>query len=66
LWFGGLFWGLAGVVLATPALVALKVVAEHAISGKALLEFLGPNDQSPNRKTRLVKFVRARGIEKIA
>jgi predicted PurR-regulated permease PerM len=66
LWFGGLFWGLAGVVLATPALVALKVVAEHAISGKALLEFLGPNDQSPDRKTRLVKFVRARGIEKTA
>jgi predicted PurR-regulated permease PerM len=66
LWFGGLFWGLAGVVLATPALVALKVVAEHAISGKALLEFLGPNDQSPDRKAQLVKFVRARGIEKTA
>jgi hypothetical protein len=25
------------------ALVALKVVSEHAISGKALMEFLGPN-----------------------
>jgi predicted PurR-regulated permease PerM len=59
LWFGGLFWGLAGVVLATPALVALKVVAEHAISGKALLEFLGPNDQSPDRETRLTKLVRS-------
>jgi predicted PurR-regulated permease PerM len=66
LWFGGMFWGLAGVVLATPALVALKVVAEHAISGKALLEFLGPNDQSPGRETRLSKLVRPRGIAKTA
>jgi len=47
LWFGGLFWGIAGIVLATPALVALKVVSEHAISGKALMEFLGPNDSTP-------------------
>ena len=23
LWFGGLFWGIAGIILATPALVAL-------------------------------------------
>jgi predicted PurR-regulated permease PerM len=64
LWFGGLFWGLAGVVLATPALVALKVVAEHAISGKALLEFLGPNDQSPDGKMRLTKLVRYRRTAK--
>jgi predicted PurR-regulated permease PerM len=64
LWFGGLFWGLAGVVLATPTLVALKVVAEHAISGKALLEFLGPNDQSPDRKIRLAKLVRYRRTAK--
>ena len=44
LWFGGLFWGIAGVVLATPSLVALKVVAEHATNGRAILRFLGPND----------------------
>jgi predicted PurR-regulated permease PerM len=30
LWFGGMFWGIAGVVLATPILVALKVIAENA------------------------------------
>jgi predicted PurR-regulated permease PerM len=52
LWFGGLFWGIAGIVLATPALVALKVVSEHAISGKALMEFLGPNEQSPEPAIR--------------
>jgi predicted PurR-regulated permease PerM len=54
LWFGGLFWGIAGIVLATPALVALKVVSEHAISGKALMEFLGPNEPSPGQATRSV------------
>lgn len=58
LWFGGLFWGIPGVILATPALVALKVVAEHAISGKALMEFLGPNDPSLDRKMRLARFAR--------
>jgi predicted PurR-regulated permease PerM len=57
LWFGGLFWGIAGVILATPTLVALKVVAEHAMSGTALMEFLGPNDQTPDKKTALQRLV---------
>ena len=55
LWFGGLFWGIAGVILATPALVALKVVAENAISGKSVMEFLGPNDQSRDTSPTLKK-----------
>ena len=49
LWFGGFFWGIAGVILATPALVALKVIAEHAVDGDSMLQFLGPNDPSPSR-----------------
>jgi predicted PurR-regulated permease PerM len=53
LWFGGLFWGIAGVILATPSLVALKVIAEHAANGNAMLQFLGPNDQTPEPKSRL-------------
>jgi predicted PurR-regulated permease PerM len=57
LWFGGLFWGIAGVILATPTLVALKVVAENALSGKALMEFLGPNDQTPNKRKGLQRLV---------
>jgi predicted PurR-regulated permease PerM len=57
LWFGGLFWGVAGVILATPALVALKVVAEHALAGTALMEFLGPNDQTPNKRKGLQRLV---------
>lgn len=43
LWFGGLFWGIAGIILATPALVALKVVAAHSSGGEALLSFLSPH-----------------------
>jgi predicted PurR-regulated permease PerM len=46
LWFGGFFWGIAGVVLATPALVALKVVAEHSAHGRPLLEFLTPDSRA--------------------
>jgi predicted PurR-regulated permease PerM len=40
LWFGGLFWGIAGIVLATPSLAALKVIAEHSAGGKPLVDFL--------------------------
>jgi predicted PurR-regulated permease PerM len=48
LWFGGVFWGIAGVILATPILVALKVVAENALDGQSMLQFLGPNDSQPD------------------
>jgi predicted PurR-regulated permease PerM len=43
LWFGGLFWGVAGIILATPSLVALKAVAENAAGGRPLLNFLSPH-----------------------
>lgn len=57
LWFGGLFWGIAGVILATPMLVALKVVSENALSGKALMEFLGPNDPDLEKRKGLQRLV---------
>ncbi len=43
LWFGGMFWGIAGIILATPTLVALKVVAAHSRGGHELLDFLSPH-----------------------
>jgi predicted PurR-regulated permease PerM len=58
LWFCGLFWGVAGIVLATPSLVALKVIAQNAKSGKPMMEFMGPNDQAPDRDAKLRKLVR--------
>ena len=45
LWFGGLYWGVAGIILATPTLVALKVVAENARRGQPLVNFLSPHAQ---------------------
>jgi predicted PurR-regulated permease PerM len=57
LWFGGLFWGIAGIILATPTLVALKVIAENALSGKALMEFLGPNDPDLDKRKGLQRLV---------
>jgi len=58
LWFGGLFWGIPGILLATPTLVAIKVVAEHSAGGHALLEFLGPNKGVIEREQRLREFAR--------
>jgi predicted PurR-regulated permease PerM len=46
LWFGGLFWGIAGVVLATPALAALKVIAENSAHGGPLVDFLSPQSSA--------------------
>ena len=43
LWVGGWFWGIPGIILAIPTLVALKVAAEHHKQGKSLVEFLSPN-----------------------
>ena len=43
LWFGGLFWGIPGILLATPILVTMKVLAENSERGKPMLEFLNPN-----------------------
>jgi predicted PurR-regulated permease PerM len=58
LWFGGLFWGIAGVILATPALLTLKVVAENATRGKSVMEFLGPNNQTSEGEKILKKLRR--------
>ena len=45
LWFGGLFWGIAGIILATPTLATLKVIAENSAGGNQLLEFLSPHKE---------------------
>jgi predicted PurR-regulated permease PerM len=42
-WFGYAFWGIPGVLLATPVLVALKVAAQHQPSWQVLRDFLAPN-----------------------
>ena len=42
-WFGFAFWGIPGVLLATPVLVALKVAAQHHPSWRVLGDFLSPS-----------------------
>jgi predicted PurR-regulated permease PerM len=41
-WFGGWFWGVAGIVIAVPSLVALKVAARHSQDAGAVVAFLSP------------------------
>jgi predicted PurR-regulated permease PerM len=42
-WFGFAFWGIPGVLLATPVLVGLKVAAQYQPSWRVLRDFLSPN-----------------------
>ena len=58
LWFGGIFWGVAGVILATPILLALKVIAENVLDGQSMLQFLGPNESDAQQPKGLRKLVR--------
>ncbi|HSY08904.1 MAG TPA: AI-2E family transporter [Steroidobacteraceae bacterium] len=52
-WFGFWFWGIPGIMLAVPLLVALKAAAEHLEGWRPVLEFLSPNPQwRPIRFTR--------------
>lgn len=43
-WFGYGFWGIPGMLLATPALVALKVAAQYQPSWLTIRDFLTPNE----------------------
>ena len=43
-WFGYGFWGIPGMLLATPVLVAIKVAAQYQPSWRMVRDFLTPND----------------------
>jgi predicted PurR-regulated permease PerM len=45
IWFGFWFWGIAGILLAVPALVALKVAADYQPTWLAVRKFLAPNER---------------------
>ena len=51
-WFGGWFWGISGIVLVMPLLVAIKVVAEHLPNGRIVVELLSP---APPHKFKLIR-----------
>jgi predicted PurR-regulated permease PerM len=62
LWFGGFFWGIAGIILATPVLLTFKVIAENSPFGETMLEFLGPN-ANPAASTTVTPDPRLRAAE---
>jgi predicted PurR-regulated permease PerM len=55
-WFGYAFWGIAGMLLATPVLVAMKVAAQYKPEWRVLGDFLAPMEKWHPRYLR-----RARG-----
>jgi predicted PurR-regulated permease PerM len=43
-WFGYGFWGIPGMLLAMPVVVAVKVAAQYQPSWRTVRDFLSPND----------------------
>jgi predicted PurR-regulated permease PerM len=62
-WFGFWFWGIPGVLLAVPALVALKIAAEHEPSWRIARNFLTPNE---NWRPRSLERLRKTGERQAA
>jgi predicted PurR-regulated permease PerM len=50
LWVGAWIWGIAGMVVAMPFLLALKVAAAKSSNGGALVRFLSPPRGRPRRR----------------
>jgi predicted PurR-regulated permease PerM len=59
LWVGGWIWGVTGVILALPVLVATKVAAVHSAHGSAVVRFLSPN-RRPQRVWEIAPRYEAR------
>jgi len=59
LWFGGWFWGVPGIIMAVPTLVAIKVAASASKRGEPLITFLSPNSVAMRRFTASVMRERA-------
>ena len=47
LWLGGWLWGIAGILLAVPVLVAARVAAAQPGGNDVVLRFLGPEAHKP-------------------
>lgn len=60
-WLGYGYWGIPGVLLATPVLVALKVAAQYHPSWRVLQDFLSPNSQWHPKSLRRVRTPKDKG-----
>jgi predicted PurR-regulated permease PerM len=55
-WFGYGFWGIPGMLLATPVLVAIKVAAQYQPSWHTVRDFLAPNGKWQPKGLRRVRI----------
>ena len=54
-WFGYGFWGIPGMLLAMPVVVAIKVAAQYQPEWRTVRDFLSPNGQWNPRSLRRVR-----------
>lgn len=64
-WFGYGFWGIPGMLLATPVLVALKVAAEYQPRWRVVRDFLSPNGHWHPKSLKRVRFGKGSGVSKL-
>ncbi|HLA70144.1 MAG TPA: AI-2E family transporter [Steroidobacteraceae bacterium] len=60
-WFGYGFWGIPGMLLATPVLVAIKVAAQHQPSWSTVRDFLAPNDNWHPKSLKRLRLAKDSG-----
>ena len=65
-WFGYGFWGIPGILLATPVLVALKVAATYQPGWRVVGDFLAPIGQWRPRSSRRERVPKPAPTQKAA
>jgi hypothetical protein len=57
-WFGYGFWGIPGMLLAMPVVVALKVASQYQPSWRTVRDFLSPNGHWHPRSLKRVRVAK--------
>ena len=60
-WFGYGYWGIPGMVLATPLLVAIKVAAQYQPHWQTVRDFLTPNENWPPKPLKRLRDAKGAG-----
>lgn len=60
-WFGYGFWGIPGMLLAMPVVVAIKVAAQYQPSWRTVRDFLSPNGHWHPRSLKRVRVAKESG-----
>ena len=64
-WFGYGFWGIPGMLLATPVLVALKVAAQYQPRWRVVRDFLSPNGHWHPKSLKRVRSGKDSDVSKL-